>query len=322
MSALSSKLAEALSRRSPLLNQFEAFRLVDGVGDDLPSLFIDKFGPVALAHLHEAASISPTAIESALKSAPWSGVGVTTVYLRIHRRASKETAESSPSLVMGPATEKFKISEHGVSYFVNPSQQVNAGLFLDMREVRERLIRESVGKKILNLFCFTGSLGISAYVGKANFVTQVDSSKSALSWGKENLELNESEEVSGEIKFISEDAFAFVSRECRRGGARYDRIIIDPPSFGRSKKGTFSFTDNAGTLVAECISILKSGGDLILTTNKRDFDTDDVLQIVHEQAKTKGRRLSSHQLLLPPASDFTASGEDSIAMKGIWAVVS
>lgn len=293
----------------------ECYRLVDGESDAAPFVYIDRFGHVALAHLHDEAGF--LSVKHALSESDWGRFGVTTVYLRTHFKDSNATAAREATLIAGDDTDRYVVTEHGIRYQVDPRLQVNAGLFLDMRDVRKTLAANET-KSVLNLFCFTGSLGIAAYMGGALDVTQVDTSKAALTWARENFELNKRRSTA-EMRFIPDDAAAFVSRQVKRAETRYDLIIIDPPSFGRSKRGTFSFVQDIGKLVSDCVRVLAPEGKLILTTNKRDTSPSDLLDIITQSSFASGRKIVNHDVLLPPSADFRASGHASIAMRGIAA---
>lgn len=314
-SSFPDQFAIALERRRELLERFSAVRLVDGTGDGLPDIYIDKFGPLALVHVHTDNDIG--SFRGELASLPlWESIGISQVYLRQRFRKSSRSAEVSADLVRGEGKSQFILEEHGVSYLIDPIRHLNAGFFIDTRDLRLRLKTCCAGRRVLNLFCYTGSLGLSALAGGAREVVQVDISKGILSWARENLELNP--RLPGTMRVIPEDSQAFMQREIRRvsqGGELYDVIVVDPPSFSRSARGTFQVERDLDGLVESALCLLGPGGDLIVTTNCSSLSADEVGLRMRAIAGHNHIRLSSSQLIQPPL-DFPSRGEDSIACRG------
>jgi 23S rRNA (cytosine1962-C5)-methyltransferase len=311
-------ISAAIKKRSELLT-LESFRVFDGFGDGREGLFIDKFGPVLLVHIFgECSERYPELIHfwSKPSDTVLDELKIRSVYLRVHSRSPRTSDARGAKLLFGPEASKVILSEGALELLVKPTEDVNAGLFLDMRDVRRKLTARSAGAQVLNLFCFTGSLGVAAFTGGAKEVVQVDVSKGALSWANENLRLNQSK-GTGEMRFIPEDALTFVKREARRiekGRSPYDLVIIDPPTFGTSEKGAFSFKKDIGTLLNSVAHVVHERSQLILTTNNRELSPQEI----EELARNSFAKNASVEILLPPQPDFPAQGADSISMRGIW----
>ncbi len=319
------KITQAIAIRLPLMKQAQALRLFDGPGDGLAGVTIDKFAEVLVVHLIQAAGD----VSSAL-TAPsfWTReilqlAGVEAAYLWTHQREARETARCGAVLVAGAARAESSLREGDLTFLVRPQGQVNAGFFIDMRELRARLYADSVGKRVLNLFCFSGSLGVAAYAGGAAEVVQVDVSKAALRWARDNLALNQAP-GRGEMRFIPEDAVTFLEKEARRvqrGSACYDTIIVDPPAFGTSAQGKFSFERDASLLLDRCLQVTASSATIVLTTNQRGMSAALLKSRLEAAAQVRSVSILSMEKLLPPRQDFTAGEVDSIAMRGWWCML-
>jgi 23S rRNA (cytosine1962-C5)-methyltransferase len=206
-------------------------------------------------------------------------------------------------------------------FFIKPLEAVNAGIFVDTRDIREYLRTHSFGKRVLNLFCYTGLLGLAASVGKAAEVVQVDVSKRVLAWAKENWQLN-AETGAGPTRFICEDSSAFLDKEARRvarGKQGYDIVIIDPPAYGAAGKGGFSLLRDLPTLVAGIMKVLGPNGELLLMCNLRELSSARLADIVSDAASKSGRDLVSCVELMAPATDFRASSLQASSMRGVQA---
>lgn len=161
------------------------------------------------------------------------------------------------------------------------------GLFLDHRPLRQTLLHLAESKKVLNLFAYTGCLSVAAGLGIASEVTTLDLSKKTLEWAKRNWELNVSAgTISKSLtnRLIADDAQIFLARKHRQlkkaehhhslmDDLRYDLILLDPPSFSRSKSGVFQVKKNLRHLIQLCIGLISPGGALVVSIN-----TDDLSQ--------------------------------------------
>lgn len=162
--------------------------------------------------------------------------------------------------------EEIAVRENGAQFWVNLHDYVDTGLFLDHRNTRQIVRQMSAGKRVLNLFAYTGSISVNAALGGAKSVTSVDLSNTYINWAKRNFELNN---LSGYYHFVKADCLAWI-RQCE---AEYDLIIVDPPSFSNSKSMVGAWDvqrDHAGLLqmVAKCLA---PQGTIIFSTNLRNF---------------------------------------------------
>lgn len=307
----------ALTARTNLWPLHTTFRLYDGVGDGISGVYIDRIGEIVLVHLF-AGSLEPHSVRVVLACTDvWKHHGITAVYLRNHAFDARQTADGGAELIWGTDQSEFIISEGGIEYSIKPQSSTNAGLFLDMREIREKIRSRSSGKRVMNLFCYTGSLGLAAFVGGAREVVQVDSSAAMISWAKTNYTLNQ-QRGQGIVRFIKEDAREFLRREVRRserGSEPYDLILIDPPSFSRGKGKTFNVERELSSLAEEARAVLSTKGELMLSTNKISISADAVENIVHEIGPKAFQRIEQ---IRAPREDFRSETYEAPTMRGVW----
>jgi 23S rRNA G2069 N7-methylase RlmK/C1962 C5-methylase RlmI len=171
---------------------------------------------------------------------------------------------------LGDARATFTVREAGLLFLVNLSDYVDTGLFLDHRETRARFGAESAGKRVLNLFCYTGAFTVHAAAGGAASTTSVDLSKTYLEWAGENLRLNALAGPKHEL--VRADALEFLARDT----GPYDLAVLDPPTFSNSKKmrEELDLQRDHAVLVNAALRRLTRGGILWFSTNFRRFKLD------------------------------------------------
>jgi 23S rRNA (cytosine1962-C5)-methyltransferase len=250
------RIAEALRRRG-VQPRLDAFRLVNGAGDGAPGLAVDAFDDVVVVHAdsHTVVEEWMPDLREALSSR-WP-----TAYTKVHPRGPHHGAFVAEEPVWGPPRAELEVAERGVRYLVKPAGGLSVGLFLDMREVRQWLRQQVRGKTVLNLFAYTCSFGVSATLGGAARVVNLDVSRPYLEWGKANYVLNDL--AVDDRDFVYGDAFDWLSRFARRE-QRFDLVIVDPPSFSSTP---FSVTRDFARLVSASASVVTPGGTLVAATN-------------------------------------------------------
>jgi 23S rRNA G2069 N7-methylase RlmK/C1962 C5-methylase RlmI len=166
-----------------------------------------------------------------------------------------------------------EITEFGHRFKVNLSDYIDTGLFLDHRVTRQMVEAGAAGKKVLNLFCYTGSFSVYAAAGGAESTTSVDLSNVYLQWAKENMALNLF--VSSAHKYVQADVFSFL-KEAEKSGEKWDLIILDPPTFSNSRKmeKVLDIQKDHLDLINSCLSLLIKNGKLIFSNNYGKFRLD------------------------------------------------
>ena len=167
---------------------------------------------------------------------------------------------------------EFIVQENGLKFILNISDYLDTGLFLDHRLTRQMVREASKDKKVLNLFCYTGSFSVYAVAGGASAVTSIDLSKTYLDWARRNMELNfpryddhtlKQADVKQELANIPADS--------------YDLIVMDPPTFSNSKRMN-DFLDiqrDHVALINNCMRILTGDGILFFSTNFSRFQLEE-----------------------------------------------
>lgn len=166
------------------------------------------------------------------------------------------------------------VSEGGLRFYLNLTDYVDTGLFLDHRITRSMVRDEAEGKDFLNLFAYTGSFSVYAANGGAKSTTTVDLSKNYLSWAENNFRLNGL--LGHQHQFIPSDALEFL-RGAQSQAARFDLAVIDPPTYSRSKKteNDWDVQRNHVELLQQTASLMKPGGVIYFSTNYRRFRLEE-----------------------------------------------
>jgi 23S rRNA (cytosine1962-C5)-methyltransferase len=169
---------------------------------------------------------------------------------------------------LGHTNQRMKVNENGHRFWVNLDDYLDTGLFLDHRPTRQRVKEQSQGKKVLNLFAYTGSFSVYAAAGGALQVTTVDLSNTYIDWARDNFDLNALDTQAH--TFVVEDVMGWLPSVKTQS---YDLIVCDPPTFSNSKKmsGTFDVQRDHPALINQCLRLLTSGGLLVFSTNNRRF---------------------------------------------------
>lgn len=172
----------------------------------------------------------------------------------------------------GEILHEFVIEENQLKFIVNLSDYLDTGLFLDHRTTRQMVKEQCAGKKVLNLFAYTGSFSVYAAAGGAQEVVTVDLSNTYLKWAKKNMELNGFTDQS-KYQFLQADVKQYLKTIAP---GYFDIIILDPPTFSNSKRMEDFLDiqrDHVG-LINDSLLGLQPGGVIYFSTNFRKFILD------------------------------------------------
>ena len=169
--------------------------------------------------------------------------------------------------------EELIVQEDGLKFKVNLSDYLDSGLFLDHRITRHMVREEAAGKKVLNLFCYTGSFSVYAAAGGASSVTSIDLSKTYLQWAEENMRLNGLFDAARH-EYIHADVLQHLD-ELKLN--TYDLVVLDPPTFSNSKrmKDFLDIQRDHVTLINKVLLTMKKDGVLYFSNNLRRFELDE-----------------------------------------------
>jgi 23S rRNA (cytosine1962-C5)-methyltransferase len=269
------RLEQALALRADHadLADSSAYRLVNGEGDGLPGLTVDRYGDFLMIQLYADAWKAHLPLATGALQHLLSPAGI---YVKSRPQQTREMAAgaSRPSnrLVAGrEAGGKLPVQENGLAFLVDLEEGLHTGLFLDQRRNRRDLMGRARGKRVLNLFAFTGAFSVAAAAAGAEAVTSVDASAPYLDWAKNNFGLNRLNPKRHE--FVVGDCLA-VLKELRGRKRSFDIILMDPPSFSTTRKSRFTTSE----LVAASLPLLPSGGLLITSSNHQKVDISDYLK--------------------------------------------
>jgi len=312
-SAQAVMLANRLQKRFRHLKKWaqrtgvDAFRLYDKDIPEIP-LVLDFYGDCSLPHddLNAGWAVSGALYKrpyekdeddeelwlSAMKESIAGALGVCVDHVFLKQR-QRQRGDSQYEKMSDARFEKI-VSEGGlqagkVSFKVNLSDYLDTGLFVDRRLLRNLIRAESSGKKVLNLFSYTGSFSVYAAAGGAVSTDSVDLSNTYLNWARENFSLNgfsavmsrdsrgdaedverrrEEEKKVSKHKLIRADVLEFLERAVLEK-RRWDIIILDPPAFSNSKKmiGNFDLNRDLTGLLCRCLELLAPDGKIFLSIN-------------------------------------------------------
>ena len=286
----------------------DAFRLVHGEGDGLPGLIIDVYNRTAVMQAHSVGMhVNRREIADALAEV-MEGV-VENIYYKSENTLAYKASEDGGNgfLKGGLATADDIATENGLRFHVDWLGGQKTGFFVDQRENRALLEHYSRGRKVLNMFCYTGGFSFYAMRGGAELVHSVDSSSRAIDITRANVELNFPGDARHEA--FAEDAFKYLDRM----GDQYDLIILDPPAFAKHKDALRNALIGYRKLNAKAFEKIRPGGILFTFSCSQVVTKDNFRTAVFTAAALSGRRVRIlHQLTQPadhPVSIYHPEGE-------------
>ncbi|VLE75071.1 putative SAM-dependent methyltransferase [Streptococcus pneumoniae] len=237
-----------------------AFRLFNQEGDGFGGLTVDLYGDYAVFSWYNSYvyQIRQTISEAFRQVFP----EVLGAYEKIR---FKGLDYESAHVYGQEAPDFFTVLENGVLYQVFMNDGLMTGIFLDQHEVRGSLVDGLVmGKSLLNMFSYTAAFSVAAAMGGASQTTSVDLAKRSRELSQAHFQANGLS--TDEHRFIVMDVFEYF-KYAKRKDLTYDVIVLDPPSFARNKKQTFSVAKDYHKLISQSLEILNPGGIIIASTN-------------------------------------------------------
>jgi 23S rRNA (cytosine1962-C5)-methyltransferase len=283
--------AIALRRKHGNLGDTDAYRLVNSEGDGLPGLTVDAYGEYLMVQLY-GSGWRPhlSLVTKALQEL----VSPRGIYEKSRPQKTRELEASGEGKSYGrllcgkPASGRLAVKENGLTFLVNLEMGLDTGLFPDQRKNRLDLMARAKGKRVLNLFAYTGAFSVAAAVAGATRVTSVDVSPAYTDWARDNFSANRLN--PDRHQFIVADCFAALTDLGRRG-ERFDIIIMDPPSFSTTAKSRFTTRGGTSDLVAAALPLLQEGGVLLCSSNHQKVDIADYLKELRRGALQAGSGL-------------------------------
>ncbi|CAM4102231.1 class I SAM-dependent rRNA methyltransferase [Mesobacillus thioparans] len=281
------KLRDAISYREPFFNSLDtnAFRIVNGEGDGLGGLTIEYFDGYYLINWYSKGIYNfREYIINALKEL----TEFKAIYQKKRFDVSGNYIEEDDFVAGERGTFPLIVKENGINFAVYLNESAMVGVFLDQRDVRKR-IRDAYakGKNVLNTFSYTGAFSVFAAVGGAVKTTSVDLANRSLSKTVEQFSLNGIDSDSQDI--IVEDVFHYFKYAVKKQLV-YDMVILDPPSFARSKRTIFSAEKDYKDLLKEAISITKDDGIIVASTNSSSFNMKKFKTFIDQAFRESNRK--------------------------------
>ena len=291
-----------------------AFRLFNQEGDGFGGLTVDLYGDYAVFSWYNSYvyQIRQTISEAFRQVFP----EVLGAYEKIR---FKGLDYESAHVYGQEAPDFFTVLENGVLYQVFMNDGLMTGIFLDQHEVRGSLVDGlAMGKSLLNMFSYTAAFSVAAAIGGASQTTSVDLAKRSRELSQAHFQANGIS--TDDHRFIVMDVFEYF-KYAKRKGLTYDVIVLDPPSFARNKKQTFSVAKDYHKLISQSLEILNPGGIIIASTNAANVSRQKFTEQID-----KGFAGRSYQILnkygLPADFAYNKKDESSNYLKVISMKVS
>jgi len=291
--------------------QTSVFRWINAEGDGMPGLIVDYYGGAAVLQMHSLGMFrNLDAIVESLKKV--AGDQLHTIYNK-----SDSTLPDKPGIttrsgfLMGKQT-KGEVLENGYRFLVNWVEGQKTGFFVDQRENRRLVGSYAPGRKVLNMFGYTGGFSIYGMGGGAQLVHSVDSSGKAIDLTRENGELN----FPGDErhKAFAEDAFAYF-KDLREA---YDLIILDPPAFAKHQNVLNNALQGYKRLNKRAFEAIAPGGILFTFSCSQAVSRENFRKSVFVAAANSGRKARIlHQLSQPPDHPVSIYHPEGEYLKGL-----
>nr|WP_251047759.1 class I SAM-dependent rRNA methyltransferase [Planococcus sp. ISL-109] len=280
------KLELAISRREDFFNNPEttAFRVFNGEGDGLGGLTIDYYaGFYLLSWYSEGVYSFRDEVVAALENV----ADCTGIYEK-KRFDTKGQYIEDDDYVAGERGEfPLIIKENGMNFAVYLNDGAMTGIFLDQRDVRQAIrTKYAEGKTVLNTFSYTGAFSVAAVLGGADKTTSVDLAKRSSAKTIEQFSVNGIDFEEQDILVM--DVFNYF-KYAKRKELAFDVVVLDPPSFARSKKYIFSAAKDYTGLMKQAIDITAPQGLIVASTNSASFNMKKFTHMIEQAFKDTGK---------------------------------
>lgn len=290
------KIREAAEKRADFFasEDTSAFRVFNGEGDGIGGLTIDFFNGFYMVSWYSEGIYSfREDIYKGLKQA----VNTRGIYEKLRFGTDVQDVDRNDYVSGEKGEFPLIIQENGMNYAVDLNDGAMTGIFLDQRNVRKALRdKYSNEKTVLNTFSYTGAFSVAAALGGAAGTTSVDLAKRSLPKTIEQFSVNGIDFESQDIKVMNVfDYFSYAARH----GLKFDVVVLDPPSFARTKKMSFSTAKDYPKLIKDALAITADNGIIVASTNNSSFNMKKFKTFIEKGFADAGARfniLETHQL--------------------------
>ena len=292
----------AIARRATIRDErTNAVRLIHAEGDELSGLVVDLYDDVAVV---EIASAGMERIRSLIIDALRARLAPRVIYFKNDIPARKLERLPAECETIGDGGAAQTVLENGLRFRVDPVLGQKTGFFLDQRDNRALARTLAGGRRVLNLFAYSGAFGVYAAAGGAASVENVDVSAAAIAMARTNHELNGSEAT-----FVVNDAFQYV----RQTSARFDLVICDPPAFAKSRAEVDRAARGYKDVNLFAMKLIEPGGMVMTFSCSGHMSLDLFQKVIFAAALDAGRRVSFVRRLTAgadhPVSLYCPEGE-------------
>ncbi|MBL8960604.1 MAG: class I SAM-dependent rRNA methyltransferase [Gemmatimonadetes bacterium] len=281
------RIRRALDRRTPLAGPTNAYRLIHGEGDGLPSLVCDRYDRWLVVQLLSAGleQWRGAIVDSLQSLASPEGILARNDAAVREREGLPRTTE----LLAGDVPREIEVREEDVRYLAAPWTGQKTGAFLDQRENRLRVAHVARGRA-LDCFSYHGSFALHL-ARRADHVTAVDTSRDALERARANAALN----AGSPIDFVEADAFEYL-RSAERAGTRFDTIVVDPPAFAKNRGAIGNALRGYHEVNLRAMRLLSPGGLMFTASCSYHLTKPRFLEMLEGAASDSGRRIALREL--------------------------
>lgn len=279
-------LRRALERRlDQIPAETDGWRILNGESDSFSGLVADKYSDTAVLKIYSAAWIKhiPVLRNLLISEVP----GVTQTVLRFSRELQK-----LPECQEEGRADLVEFLENGIRFQADLLHGQKTGFFLDQRDNRMEVRTLSAGKRVLNVFSFSGGFSLAAAAGGATEVFSVDSDGHALTACAEHFRINHALPNVAKCRHteLKGDAFELM-RELAEKKESFDIVIVDPPSFAKSKAEIPAALNTYSRLASLAVKLCKPGGTLVFASCSSRVHAEELFERVHKTASSAGRPL-------------------------------
>ncbi|MDE5811526.1 MAG: class I SAM-dependent rRNA methyltransferase [Muribaculaceae bacterium] len=292
------RLANALALRKALnlaRPDNDAFRLVHGEGDFLPGLIIDIYGNTAVMQAHSPGMHFARNI-IAMVLTELQGINIANVYYKSETTLPYKAQLDPQNDYLIGGFDSNTATENGLRFHIDWLKGQKTGFFVDQRDNRQLLQHFARGRKVLNMFCYTGGFSVYALRGGAEEVVSVDSSAKAIALTQANANLNFPDDSRHSA--VAEDAFKYLDN---MEPGRFDLIVLDPPAFAKHQSALRNALRGYQRLNAKAFEKIAPGGVLFTFSCSQAVSKEQFRLAVFSAAASTGRRVRILRQLTQPA---------------------
>lgn len=290
-------LQQAINKRQKMnLDHTSAYRLFNGESDGIGGLVIDWYNDSAIFSwysqgIYHYKAIILKAFNRCLNQE----------VVSIFEKKRFKTTENPTQWVQGKQDDYRVIVENDVKYATYLNDGLMSGIFLDQRDVRQYIKEHVKNKTLLNTFSYTAAFSVAAAKGGVKQTVSVDVAKRSIDKSQEHFKLNNIDMATHQLYVM--DVFDYF-KYAQKKSLLFDWVILDPPSFARTKKRTFSVLQNYGELLQDAIKVTQLNGRIVVSTNASNFSKTAVKIMIDKAFKQQGVQYVIEKEFSQP-DDFT-----------------